>query len=100
MISEQKPETNTELFLNLALRVSVPVCIQEMRSWSEDARLNYMRGQLNRISVKKDNFLFRSSKEGEIMDLFVCLSYCIAGLSFNPGGVQMFGLSFETSEVI
>ena len=67
-----------------------------MREMSFDERKAL--GNAQPILEKGDVLMFGSKKSGEVAEVFNTLACNIAILSYAPGGVDCFGLHFETVE--
>lgn len=72
------------------LPVLVELAMDEVRKWTPDQRIEYARAQGQAIAEQSDVLLF-SGKKGEAGQLAAKLARAIACLSFQPGGVKLFG---------
>lgn len=74
------------------LQIAVPLAIDEMRDWSQEARLAKAAeyGQVI-ASENGTDILFLSRKKGETAKAFNALSRALAALAYQPGGVTFMG---------
>jgi hypothetical protein len=91
-------EETTLALLQAALGAAVPLWIVGWRGRDPDERLARGRELSAVIAEKGDVILYRGKKKGESARAFNALAESIAILSFQPGGVTLFGLHFETKE--
>ena len=83
--------------LKSQLLLMVPLHIPEVRARGEEWRLAYCKKHAAIVSGKGDEGQF-SEKKGVIAGYVNILAKCLACLAFQPGGVQVFGLSFEVTQ--
>lgn len=89
-----------ETFLkNHPLPVMLPFLVQmavlDVREWTPDQRIEYARARAQTIAEKSDTLLFGSKTKGEAGGLAAELARAIACLSFQPGGVRLFGYHWQ-----
>lgn len=77
------------------LPVLVELAMDEVRKWTPDRRIEYARAQGQAIAEQSDVLLF-SGKKGEAGQLAAKLARAIACLSFQPGGVKLFGCHWQS----
>ena len=82
--------------MTTTLSVAVPMWIERMRGMSFEERKAL--GDAQPILERGDVLMFGSKKRGEVAEVFNTLACNIAILSYAPGGVDCFGLHFETVE--
>jgi len=87
-----------EELLRIALSAAVPLWIEQWRGRDPEERLSRGRELGQVIAEKGDVIQFRGKKKGESARAFNALAESIAILSFQPGGVKIFGLQFETKD--
>ena len=86
----------TLCLLQATLEIAVPLWIEKLKQQSPEYRLERAKAHVDTIASKGDIILYRSKKTGETAAAFNALAEAIAVLSFQPGGVTVFGLHFET----
>lgn len=77
--------------LPLMLPGLVEIAILIVSDWTPDRRIEYARGRAQSIAEKSDVLMFGSKKNGEAGQLIAELAKVVACLSFQPGGVKLFG---------
>lgn len=93
---------NSQALLPIALQAAVPLRIIEIREQggpgSED--LERLKRFSRELAEHGDKLLYRSKKKGETAKLFNELGFCIAVMSFCPGGITVFGSHWESKKKI
>ena len=82
------------LAATLTLAVPIEVARQQHLPWAEVEALAHEAGDLICGPAGAD-LLFKSKKPGDTAKAFAALARGLAALSFCPGGVRFFGLTFE-----
>ena len=77
--------------LPLMLPGLVEIAILIVSDWTPDRRIEYARSRAQTIAEKSDVLMFGSKKNGEAGQLIAELAKVVACLSFQPGGVTLFG---------
>jgi hypothetical protein len=85
----------TLCLLQATLEIAVPMWMERLRLQGEEYRAARAHALADVIAEKGDIILYRSKKTGESATAFNALAEGIAALSFQPGGVTVFGLHFE-----
>jgi hypothetical protein len=90
---------NTKLaLLQASLGAAVPLWIEQWRGRSYEERAERVKELGGIVAHEGDNILFRSKKKGGTSRAFNALAESVAIMSFQPGGIKLFGLHFETKE--
>jgi len=82
--------------LKMTLQIAVPLWIEKTKGKPWEYIVERAKECSQVIAEKGDIILFKSKKKGETAEAFNRLAEGIACLSFMPGGVDTFGLHFET----
>lgn len=80
---EERPELGL-------LHVAVPMWIHEIRTWTEQQRMDQAREDGQHIASHGDNLMFKS-KPGASADAFTALARGLACAAYQPGGVNFGG---------
>ena len=88
----------SEGLLQAALGAAVPLWIETWRGADPEQRVRRAHVLAQVIAEKGDVIQFKSKKKGESAAAFNALAESLAIASFQPGGVRIFGLHFETKE--
>lgn len=74
----------------------VQMAILDVRTWTPDQRIKYARARAQTFAEKSDTLMFGSKTKGEAGQLAGELAKVIACLSFQPGGVKLFGCRWQS----
>lgn len=74
----------------------VQMAILDVRLWSPERRIEYARARAQTFAEKSDTLMFGSKAKGEVGQLMGELATVIACLSFQPGGVKLFGCHWQS----
>ncbi len=92
--------TEDEFFKNHPLPIVLPgmveVAMLDVRNWSPDRRIEYARAHAETFASTSDTLLFGSKTKGEAGALAGKLATVIACMSFQPGGVRVFGCHWKS----
>jgi hypothetical protein len=83
--------------LAIALSAAVPMAIDEMKKLSWEERQSLAR-ECQGIMIRKGESILYAGAKGDTATAFAAWARGIAILSFCPGGVDVFGMHFETKE--
>ncbi len=88
--------------LTIALSAAVPLQILQFyeRGSVEPWEIEEARAFGHVLASQGDKLLYGGNKEGETADLFAGLAKAIAVLAFQPGGVPVFGHSFDAQQLL
>lgn len=84
---------NPALLPCLELAVTIEIDHLKQIPWAQVVKLG--RAQADVIASKGDMILYRSKKQGETAKAFASLAKAVAVVTFLPGGVKVFGLTFK-----
>ena len=73
----------------------VEMAVLDVRLWSPERRIAYARARAQIFAEKSDTLMFGSKTKGEAGQLMGELAKVIACLSFQPGGVTLFGCHWQ-----
>lgn len=74
----------------------VEMAILDVREWTPEQRIGYARARAQTFAEKSDTLMFASKTKGEAGQLAGELAKVIACLSFQPGGVKLFGCYWQS----
>lgn len=74
----------------------VQMAILDVRLWTPDQRIQYARARAQTFAERSDTLMFASKTKGEAGQLAGELAKVIACLSFQPGGVKLFGEHWQS----
>ncbi len=81
--------------LPVMLPALVEMALQDVRRWTPEQRIEYARSRAQTFAERSDTLLFGSKTKGEAGGLAADLARVIACLSFQPGGVTLFGCHWQ-----
>lgn len=81
----------------MMLSVAVPLYIQRFLNRGGVTKEDFLRvASYNDELGRADNLFFRAKREGEIASFFNKVAESMAVLSFVPGGIELFDVSYES----
>ena len=84
--------------LAITLSTAVPVWIMSLQDKGGPTKKDFdeLKETSKLLGEKGDILLFGGGKKGECANIFNKTAKAIAVLSFLPGGIEIFGMRFET----
>lgn len=92
-----KSESGHPLFSAMSAAVPLRIEALKQKGGPSDEDLKRAREVGVLLAEKGDVFLFGGGKKGEAADLFNKVAEAVAVLAFCPGGVKLFGSTFEAN---
>lgn len=86
------------MIISIALSATVPLWINKIKEKGGISEEDIQRCQsfATILGSKGDHILYKSKKPGETARIFNDLAYCIAVMSYAPGGISIFGQHYES----
>ncbi|MBC8488483.1 MAG: hypothetical protein H8D45_20845 [Bacteroidetes bacterium] len=88
-------EEITKTLLTSSLEVAVPLWVESFRNYSWDKLKNVMNESQEVFGECAEAVLYRI--EGKSAKAFNALAKAIAALSYVPGGIEIFGMKWHSS---